>query len=108
MVYIYKSVTIRDSRQSIELAASLWNVSWIIFIFLLLPFPVGVCGMNVDAFKAYPSLHWYFVAPIPFVSRSISPIPRGLGDGRDTDVACGHILVCVSQSHAVFACIRVC
>ncbi|EXJ56554.1 hypothetical protein A1O7_06898 [Cladophialophora yegresii CBS 114405] len=64
---LYKSVTIRDSRQSLELNASLWRLSWITFIFLPLTFLVGAFGMNVDALQHYPSLKWYFVAAVPLM-----------------------------------------
>jgi Mg2+ and Co2+ transporter CorA len=64
---MYKSVTIRDSKQSLELNASLWRLSWITFIFLPLTFLVGAFGMNVDAFKHDPSIKWYFVAIVPLV-----------------------------------------
>ncbi|KIX92122.1 uncharacterized protein Z520_12115 [Fonsecaea multimorphosa CBS 102226] len=64
---MYKSVTIRDSKQSLELNASLWRLSWITFIFLPLTFLVGAFGMNVDALRQYPSLKWYFVAAVPLV-----------------------------------------
>ncbi|KIW92260.1 uncharacterized protein Z519_07244 [Cladophialophora bantiana CBS 173.52] len=64
---MYKSVTIRDSKQSLELNASLWRLSWITFIFLPLTFLVGAFGMNVDAFRQYPSLKWYFVAAVPLM-----------------------------------------
>jgi Mg2+ and Co2+ transporter CorA len=64
---MYRSVTIRDSKQSLELNASLWRLSWITFIFLPLTFLVGAFGMNVDAFQHFPSLKWYFVAAVPLV-----------------------------------------
>ncbi|KIW65039.1 hypothetical protein PV04_07326 [Phialophora macrospora] len=64
---MYKSVTIKDSRQSLELNASLWRLSWITFVFLPLTFLVGAFGMNVDAFEHYPSLKWYFVAAVPLM-----------------------------------------
>ncbi|RMZ74877.1 hypothetical protein DV737_g5646, partial [Chaetothyriales sp. CBS 132003] len=59
---MYKSVTIRDSRQSLELNASLWRLSWITFIFLPLTFLSGFFGMNTDAFEHYPSIKWYFIS----------------------------------------------
>ncbi|OQU93976.1 hypothetical protein CLAIMM_00404 isoform 1 [Cladophialophora immunda] len=64
---MYKSVTIRDSKQSLELNASLWRLSWITFIFLPLTFLVGAFGMNVDALSQNPSLKWYFVAAVPLM-----------------------------------------
>lgn len=35
---MYKSVEIRDSRHSLQLNTSMWRLSWITFIFLLLTF----------------------------------------------------------------------
>lgn len=67
-IQMYKSVTIRDSKQSLELNASLWRLSWITFIFLPLTFLVGAFGMNVDALAPPPSIKWYFVAVVPLVS----------------------------------------
>ncbi|KPI45620.1 uncharacterized protein AB675_371 [Cyphellophora attinorum] len=68
MDLMYKSVTIRDSRQSLELNASLWRLSWITFIFLPLTALSGFFGMNVDTFnKGDPSIKWYFVAAAPLL-----------------------------------------
>ena len=64
---MYKSVSIRDARQSLELNNSLWRLSWITFIFLPLTFLVGFFGMNVDTFQQNPSLKWYFVAAVPLM-----------------------------------------
>ncbi|KAA6411336.1 MAG: hypothetical protein FRX48_04616 [Lasallia pustulata] len=47
---MYKSVSIRDARKSVELNTSLWRLSWITFILLPLTFLVGFFGMNVDTF----------------------------------------------------------
>jgi CorA-like Mg2+ transporter protein len=65
---MYKSVTIRDSKQSLELASSLWRLSWITFIFLPLTFLTGLFGMNVASLEHYPSIKWYFVTAVPLVS----------------------------------------
>lgn len=65
---MYKSVTIRDSRQSLELNASLWRLSWITFIFLPLTFLAGFFGMNVDLFRNDPSIKWYFVCAVPMLT----------------------------------------
>ena len=65
---MYKSVQIRDSRQSLDLSASLWRLSWITFVFLPLNSVASVFGMNVDAFRHYPSIKWYFVVAVPLVS----------------------------------------
>jgi Mg2+ and Co2+ transporter CorA len=65
---MYKSVSIRDSRQSLELNASLWRLSWITFIFLPLTFLVGFFGMNVNIFENYPSVKYYFITAVPLVS----------------------------------------
>lgn len=64
---MYKSVGIRDSRQSLQLGSSMWRLSWITFIFLPLTFIVGFFGMNVATFENYPSIAWYFVVAVPFV-----------------------------------------
>lgn len=55
---MYKSISIRDARQSLELNTSIWRLSWITFIFLPLTFLAGVFGMNVLEFKANPPLKW--------------------------------------------------
>ncbi|KAF7512207.1 hypothetical protein GJ744_002369 [Endocarpon pusillum] len=65
---MYKSVSIRDSRQSLELNASLWRLSWITFIFLPLTFLVGFFGMNVGVFEHYPSVKYYFITAIPLMT----------------------------------------
>lgn len=64
---MYKSVSIRDARQSLELNMSLWRLSWITFIFLPLTFLVGFFGMNVTPINHYPSLKWYFVTAVPLM-----------------------------------------
>ena len=61
---MYKSVGIRDSRQSLQLALSMWRLSWITFIFLPLTFIVGFFGMNVNTFSNDPPIEWYFVSAI--------------------------------------------
>ncbi|KAF2718442.1 hypothetical protein K431DRAFT_348692 [Polychaeton citri CBS 116435] len=61
---MYKSVGIRDSRQSLQLGLSMWRLSWITFIFLPLTFIVSFFGMNVDAFEYFPSIGWYFLAAV--------------------------------------------
>ena len=65
---MYKSVGIRDSRQSLQLGLSMWRLSWITFIFLPLTFMVSFFGMNVDLFggdgNSFPSVAWYFVAAV--------------------------------------------
>lgn len=64
---MYKSIGIRDARQSLELNTSLWRLSWITFIFL----PLGVLGtlfgMNVAELRSEPSVKWYFTAAIPLM-----------------------------------------
>ena len=65
---IVQSVSIRDSRHSLELNASLWRLSWITFIFLPLTFLVGFFGMNVRTFERYPSIKWYFVGCVGLVA----------------------------------------
>ncbi|EQL36643.1 hypothetical protein BDFG_02006 [Blastomyces dermatitidis ATCC 26199] len=64
---LYQSVSIRDSRHSIQLGVSMWRLSWITFIFLPLTFIVGFFGMNVDAFADNPSIKWYFISCVPFM-----------------------------------------
>ena len=63
---MYKSVGIRDSRQSLQLGLSMWRLSWITFIFLPLVFVVSFFGMNVDIFggddDSLPSVAWYFLS----------------------------------------------
>ena len=55
---MYKSISIRDARQSLELNTSMWRLSWITFIFLPLTFLAGVFGMNVSELKSNPPLKW--------------------------------------------------
>ena len=64
---MYKSVGIRDARESLQLGTSMWRLSWITFIFLPLTFIAGFFGMNVDTFKDNPSIAWYFIVAVPFV-----------------------------------------
>ena len=64
---LYQSVSIRDSRLSLQIDTSMWRLSWITFIFLPLTFMVGFFGMNVDTFAGNPSMKWYFVASVPFM-----------------------------------------
>jgi Mg2+ and Co2+ transporter CorA len=68
---LYKSVGIRDSRQSLQLGTSMWRLSWITFIFLPLTFMATLFGMNVAVFQPeegpYPSFKWYFIVSIPFM-----------------------------------------
>ena len=59
---------IRDSRDSLRLGESMWRLSWITFIFLPLTFVSGFFGMNVDTFEKDPSIKWYFIVIVPFVS----------------------------------------
>ncbi|CAZ79658.1 unnamed protein product [Tuber melanosporum] len=65
---MYKSVGIRDSRQSLQLGTSMWRLSWITFIFLPLTFIVGFFGMSVDTFADNPSIKWYFIVTVPFMA----------------------------------------
>lgn len=64
---LYQSVSIRDSRLSLQIDTSMWRLSWITFIFLPLTFLVGFFGMNVDTFAHDPSLKWYFIISVPFM-----------------------------------------
>jgi hypothetical protein len=58
---MYRSVAIRDTRQSLQLSLSMWRLSWITFIFLPLTFSVSFFGMNVDLFENFPSIGWFFL-----------------------------------------------
>ena len=64
---MYKSVGIRDARQSLELNTSLWRLSWITFIFLPLTFLAGIFGMNVEELRSNPHVKWYFIVAAPVV-----------------------------------------
>ena len=55
---MYKSISIRDAHQSLEINTSMWRLSWITFIFLPLTFLAGVFGMNVSELKHNPRLKW--------------------------------------------------
>ena len=57
-VQMYKSISIRDARQSLELNTSMWRLSWITFIFLPLTFLAGIFGMNVSELTSNPPLKW--------------------------------------------------
>lgn len=59
---MYKSVGIRDSRQSLQLGLSMWRLSWITFIFLPLNFITSFWGMNSSLFEYFPSVGWYFLS----------------------------------------------
>ena len=48
---MYKSAAFRDSRLSLQLGTSMWRLSLITFVFLLLTFMVGFFCMNVDTLK---------------------------------------------------------
>lgn len=102
---MYKSVGIRDSRQSLGLATSMWRLSWITFIFLPLTFIVGFFGMNVDAFAGDPSIKWYFIAAVPLMllvlilwymlkhalaARHQTPYQRGVYESMFHDLAVAH------------------
>jgi Mg2+ and Co2+ transporter CorA len=55
---LYKRIAIRDARDSLQLNASLWRLSWVTFVFLPLTFVAGLFGMNIDIFLASPSIKW--------------------------------------------------
>ena len=57
-VQMYKSISIRDARQSLQLNTSMWRLSWITFIVLPLTFLAGVFGMNVSEVTSDPPLKW--------------------------------------------------
>lgn len=102
---MYKSVEIRDSRQSLQLGTSMWRLSWITFIFLPLTFLVSFFGMNVDTFENNPDIKWYFAAALPMmavmlmvwycIKHSISrrqhdPIRRGVYETLYQELATQH------------------
>ena len=88
---MYKSVGIRDSRESLHLGESMWRcnappppfplapsadkdrhgvpgtVSWITFIFLPLTFMVSFFSMNVNTFKSNPPISWFFISSMPIM-----------------------------------------
>lgn len=59
MTQMYKSISIRDARQSLQLNTSLWRISWLTFIFLPLTFLASFFGMNVSELHNNPSMKWY-------------------------------------------------
>ena len=63
---MYKSVGIRDSRESLRLGASMWRLSWITFIFLPANCLIAFFGMNVNILADNPSIQWFFVSAVPF------------------------------------------
>ncbi|KAL7276287.1 hypothetical protein RUND412_000753, partial [Rhizina undulata] len=65
---MYKSVGIRDSRESLQLGSSMWRLSWITFVFLPLTFLCGFFGMNVDVFSKDPPIKYYFISGVPFMT----------------------------------------
>lgn len=58
VLQMYKSISIRDARRSLELNTSLWRLSWITFVFLPLTFLASFFGMNVAELRGEPSLKW--------------------------------------------------
>jgi len=71
---MYKSVGIRDSRQSLQLGVSMWRLSWITFIFLPLTFIASFFGMNVHLLVVdTPSVGWYFLSAIVLMIFGTSP-----------------------------------
>ncbi|KAL9030471.1 MAG: hypothetical protein Q9196_001415 [Gyalolechia fulgens] len=99
---VYKSVGIRDSRQSLQLNTSMWRLSWVTFIFLPLTFIGTFFGMNVDTFSNNPSIKWYFATTIPLMllvlllwyivkhflaRRRQTPYTRGLYESLYRDLA---------------------
>ncbi|RVD89326.1 uncharacterized protein DFL_000339 [Arthrobotrys flagrans] len=65
---MYKTVGIRDSQDSLRLGTSMWRLSWVTFVFLPLSFITSFFGMNVDVFEDNPSIKWYFIASVPFMT----------------------------------------
>jgi hypothetical protein len=64
---MYKSVGIRDSRHSLQLASSMARLSWITFVFLPLSFLSGFFGMRVSTFAEDISVKWYFTFAVPMM-----------------------------------------
>ncbi|KAL8909127.1 MAG: hypothetical protein Q9171_005194 [Xanthocarpia ochracea] len=64
---MYKSISIRDARQSLQLNTSLWRLSWVTFIFLPLTFLAGFFGMNIEEFQDNPAMKWYFIVAAPLM-----------------------------------------
>ncbi|TKA69084.1 hypothetical protein B0A49_06624 [Cryomyces minteri] len=102
---IYRSVGIRDTRQSLQLGTSMWRLSWIAFIFPPLTFLSGFFGMNVSVFKDDPRIKWHFVSAIAlmllvlflwyFVKHSLAarrqtPYERGIYEQVYNDFATQH------------------
>ena len=56
---MYKSISIRDARQSLQLNTSLWRLSWVTFIFLPLTFLSSFFGMNLGDLRGNGTIKWY-------------------------------------------------
>lgn len=96
---MYKSVGIRDSRQSLQLGLSMWRLSWITFIFLPLTFVVSFFGMNVNIFGGdpYPNIGWWFVAAaILMIGGECSLTPVTIALSADAD--CSDVPVVLRQT----------
>lgn len=68
LLQMYKSISIRDARQSLELNTSLWRLSWVTFLFLPATFLSSFFGMNVAELEANPSMKWYVVSCLRLVA----------------------------------------
>ncbi|KAL8921747.1 MAG: hypothetical protein Q9172_003865 [Xanthocarpia lactea] len=64
---MYKSISIRDARQSLQLNISLWRLSWVTFVFLPPTFLAGFFGMNIEEFQDNPAMKWYFIVAAPLM-----------------------------------------
>lgn len=69
---MYKSISIRDARQSLELNTSLWRLSWVTFLFLPATFLSSFFGMNVAELEANPSMKWYVVSSLRLMAALMS------------------------------------
>lgn len=58
VVQMYKSISIRDARQSLDLNTSLWRISWVTFIFLPLTFLASFFGMNLGELRDNGTIKW--------------------------------------------------
>lgn len=63
---MYKSVSVRDSRESLRLGASMWRLSWITFVFLPANCLLAAFGMNVRQLESMPDISWLFIWAVPF------------------------------------------
>lgn len=68
---MYKSISIRDARQSLDLNTSLWRISWVTFIFLPLTFLASFFGMNLGDLRDHGTIKWYFIVATPLMCTTL-------------------------------------